>query len=89
VHANIAHTNIDMTLIDEAVGGIDAVKQRLMSLRGFKGAYWLEPVDGHGMMVSLWEDEEAARESAPPAGFSPAPGVTVERVETRAVIGQA
>jgi hypothetical protein len=89
MYANVAHTAIDMSRLEQAVAGIDGVKQRLMSLRGFSGAYWLEPIEGHGMMVSLWDDEQAARDAAPPVGFSPAPGVTVERVETRQVIGQA
>jgi hypothetical protein len=89
MHANVAYTVIDMARWDEAVVGIDVVKERLMSLRGFKGAYWMAPIDGHGLMVSLWEDEGAANQAAPPAGFSPAPGVTVERVETREVIREA
>jgi len=89
LHANITYTSIDMARLDEAVGGIEAVKQRLTALRGFVNAYWLQPVDGQGMMVSLWDDEEAAAQAAPPVGFSPAPGVTVERVETRAVIAEA
>jgi len=73
---------------DEARAGIEDVKQRLQGLRGFMGAYWLGPLDGAGMMIGLWEDEVAAKEAAVPPGFSPAPGVTVERVETREVIGQ-
>jgi heme-degrading monooxygenase HmoA len=89
VYANVVHTSIDMTRLAEALGGIDGVKQRLLGMRGFKGAYWMRPIDGHGMAVTLWEDEGAAREAAFPAGFSPSPGVTVERVETREVIGQA
>ncbi len=89
MYANVAHTHIDMARIDEAIGGIDGVKQRLLNLRGFKGAYWLKPVDGKGLMVSLWEDEDAAKAAAPPVGFSPAPGVTVAAVEVREVIAQA
>jgi hypothetical protein len=54
----------------------------------FQGAFWLAPLDGQGMMVSLWEDERTAAAAAVPVGFSPAPGVTVERVESRAVIDQ-
>jgi hypothetical protein len=89
MHANVTHTEIDMALWDEAVAGIESVKQGLMTMPGFKDAYWMAPLDGHGLMVSLWEDEGAARAAAPPAGFSPAPGVTVERVETREIVGQA
>jgi len=39
--------------------------------------------------VALWEDEPAAKAAAFAVGYSPAPGVTVEAVETRPVIAQA
>ena len=89
MYMNIVHTSIDMTRLAEAIAGIDGVKQRFSAMRGFKGAYWLRPTDGHGMAVALWEDEPAAKAAAFAVGYSPAPGVTVEAVETRAVIAQA
>lgn len=89
MYTNIVHTSIDITRLAEAVAGIDAVKQRLSAMRGFRGAYWLQPTDGHGMALSLWEDESAAKAAAFSVGDSPAPGVTVEAVETRAVIAHA
>jgi heme-degrading monooxygenase HmoA len=89
MYSNIVHTSIDMARLSEAVAGIDAVKRHLASLKGFKGAYWLQPTDGHGMAMSLWEDEATARAAAFAVGSSPATGVVVERVETRAVIAQA
>ncbi len=88
MHAVIVYSTIDMTRMDEAVGGIDTVKQRLMGIPGFKDAYWFEPIDGAGMSISIWEDETAASSAAPPVGFEPAPGVTIQRVEVREVIGQ-
>lgn len=88
MYTAIVHTSIDMARLDEAVKGIDQVKQRLSASPGFRGAYWLAPSDGHGMSVTLWDDEAAARGAAMPAGFSPAPGVTVERVEFRPIIAQ-
>ena len=51
-------------------------------------AYWLKPIDGHGLMISVWTDEASARAGAPSPGFSPAPGVTVDRVETRELIAE-
>lgn len=89
MHANVTHTVIDMTRWEEAAAGIEAVKQRLLSLAGFEGAYWMAPIEGRGLMVSFWKDEASARAAAPPAGFSPAPGVTVDRVELREVIDRA
>jgi len=89
MYTTIVHSTIDMTRLAEAVAGIDSVKQRLSASTGFKGAYWLAPTDGHGMAVTLWEDEAAARAAAFPVGFSPAPGVTIERVDIRPVIAQA
>jgi hypothetical protein len=40
------------------------------------------------MSLNLWEEEAQARAAAFEVGESPAPGVTVERVETRAVLAQ-
>ena len=89
MHAVVVRTVTDMSRLDEAVGGIEQVKQRLTGSPGFKQAVWMQPIDGHGLMMSLWEDEATARAAAPPVGFSPAPGVTVEDVDVRAVIAQA
>ena len=89
MYTNVVHSTVDMTRLAEAIAGIDGVKRRLTAMNGFKKAYWLQPIDGRGMHVSLWEDEATAKAAAFSIGSSPAPGVVVERVETRAVIGEA
>jgi hypothetical protein len=89
MYTTIVHTTVDMARLDQAVAGIEGVKQRLSAARGFRGAYWLAPNDGHGMSVTLWEDEAAARSAAFPVGSSPAPGVTVDRIDIRPIIAQA
>jgi hypothetical protein len=89
MYTNLVHASIDMTRLSEAIAGIDSLKKRLSAMQGFQAAYWFQPTDGHGMSMSLWEDEAAARAAAFSVGDSPAPGVTVERIETRAVIAQA
>jgi heme-degrading monooxygenase HmoA len=89
MYTNVVHSTVDMKRLSEAVAGIDAVKRHLSSLKGFKGAYWFQPTEGHGMAMSLWEDEATAKAAAFAVGSSPAPGVVVDRVETRAVIAQA
>jgi hypothetical protein len=88
VYVNIVHSRIDMSRLAEAVAAIPAIKARLASRPGFRGAYWFEPVAGLGMSLNLWEEEAQARAAAFEVGESPAPGVTVERVETRAVLAQ-
>jgi hypothetical protein len=87
--ASIVHTIIDMDRLEEAVGGIGAVKQRLAGMPGFRQALWFQPIDGAGLMVSVWDDEAAATSATPPVGFSPAQGVTIESVEFRAIIDSA
>jgi len=89
MYAVVVHTEIDMTHWDEARDGIQVVKRRLKDSEGFQHAMWMMPIDGRGLMISLWEDETSAVAAAPAVGFSPAPGVTVASVETREVIDQA
>jgi hypothetical protein len=88
MYVNVTHTVIEMDRWDEAVAGIDGVKEMLRSRDGFQGATWLSPIDGQGLMISTWADEATAVAAAPPVGFSPAPGVTVSGVETREIIDE-
>lgn len=84
--ANLTYTKIDVDRWDEARAAIGGVKEMLQSRDGFLGATWYRPIDGRGVMVSHWETEANAVDAAPAVGFSPAPGVVVERVETREII---
>lgn len=86
MYANVTYTRVEMDRWAEARAGIAGVKEMLRSHAGFVDATWFAPIDGRGMMVSRWESENDARDAAPPVGFAPAPGVTVEVVETREVI---
>ena len=56
---------------------------------GFIAGYWLEPKDGRGFSIVVFESEEQARQTAPPAGATPMPGVTVDSVEFRGVAAHA
>ncbi|WP_328665903.1 hypothetical protein OG905_02355 [Streptomyces sp. NBC_00322] len=62
---------------------------RVRSAPGFITGYWLEPADGRGLSIVLFENEEQARESTPPAGDWTAPGVTINGVEIRRVAATA
>ena len=89
---NVVFVNIDATQADPARRGLhNQVIPRVSQTPGFVAGYWLEPLDGKGISVTLWESEQAARKAAgriqPPS--SPTTGVKVDRIETREVIGQA
>ncbi len=59
------------------------------SAPGFVAGYWLEPVDGHGFSFVVFETEEQARRSAPPASDWSAPGVSINDVDFRRVAASA
>jgi hypothetical protein len=69
-------------LQNEVVAGVKASP-------GCIAGYWLEPVDGKGHSIVLFDTEEQARAAAPPLGAAPMPGVTIDRVDIRAVIATA
>ncbi len=86
MHAIVVRVRVD------DLGGAQArlradVAPRVAQLDGFVAAYWLEPVDGHGMSVIVFDSEEAAHKAAD--GLQPPDGVTLESVEVRAVVASA
>ncbi len=88
MYANVVHSSVEMARLTEALAAIDGIKQRFAAMPGFEGAYWLVPIDGHGLSLSFWKMRP--RPGPPPAvGSFPAPGVTVDRVETRPVAASA
>ena len=92
VHANVVFVNVDASQADPARRGLqEHVIPRISQTAGFVAGYWLEPVDGKGIAVTLWESEQTAREAAGliQPDSSPTTGVKLDRIETREVIGQA
>lgn len=89
--ARIVHSAVDPDQYEAARKALETeVLPRVRQVPGVVGGYWLEPVDGKGMSIIVCESKEVAEMPAPNAqpGESPAPGVTVERIEIREVIGQ-
>ncbi len=90
------HARIARTVVDRTSTRPPAKSSKQKSLPGFDrsrgvvAGYWFEPVDGRGLNVIVCESKEVAAMPVPNAqpGDSPAPGVTVESVEIREVIGQ-
>ncbi|MEU0812493.1 hypothetical protein [Streptomyces sp. NPDC005970] len=64
---------------------MDDILPGIRSAPGFVTGYWLEPVDGRAFSMTVFEDEQQAREATPPAVGWTAPGVTIESVEFRRV----
>ena len=62
---------------------------RVRSASGFIAGYWLEPADGQGFSIVLFESEEQAREAVPPVSSWAAPGVAITGVEFRRVAATA
>ena len=90
MHAALVTLTIDP---DQAPEAADALTNHLLpairSADGFVAGYWLEPVDGRGFSFVVFETEEQARRSAPPAADWAAPGVSIDAVDFRRVAASA
>lgn len=90
MYAALVSVKIDPDQADQAKSMLQKeVVPMVKAAPGFIAGYWLEPTDGRGYSVVLFETEEQARQTAPPTGASPAPGVTVEHAQFREVIAHA
>jgi len=61
------------------------VLPRVRATPGFKGGYWVDPVDGRGFGFLLFETKEQVLAGTPPAVSWPAPGVEIVQVDVRRV----
>jgi hypothetical protein len=93
VHANVISVNVDTSVDPERKGLHEVVIPRIRQLPGFVAGYWLEPADGKGLSITVFDNEDAARGALKAMGIepgaSPAPGVTIETIDSRMVIGNA
>jgi hypothetical protein len=90
MHAALMTLTIDL---DQAPAAAKALVNDLLpkvrSAPGFVAGYWLEPADGRGFSIVLFETEEQARQAAPPATSWAAPGVSIDGIEFRRVAATA
>jgi hypothetical protein len=90
MHAALVKLTIDP---DQAPTAANALTHDILptirSAPGFVAGYWLEPVDGHGFSFVVFETEEQARRSAPPASNWQPPGVSSNDVDFRRVAASA
>lgn len=90
MYAALVTVSIDPAQEDAARANLQSqVVPMVKAAPGFIAGYWLTPADGTGLSCVLFETEAQARQTAPPAGTSPGPGVTVDTVEFREVAAHA
>jgi hypothetical protein len=90
MYARIGRSRVDLAQLDAARKMLETeVIPRVRQLPDAVAGYWLEPVDGVAMAVIVFKTKEAAERPVPNAqpGDSPAPGVIVQSVEIRRVLG--
>lgn len=86
MHAALVTLTIDAAHAPAAANAlVNDILPTVRSAPGFVAGYWLEPADGQGFAIVLFETEEQARRTAPPATSWAAPGVTINGVEFRRV----
>ena len=87
MHAVLATVSIkDVQVAREALAGLRL--SLVPRAPGFVSAYWLEPIDGTGMSVIVFETKEHA-EKAAAYPLPPLPGATPLTLEIREVYASA
>jgi hypothetical protein len=90
VHPVLVRLTVDP---DQAPAAAEALMSdilpRVRPAPGFVAGYGLEPVDGQGFSIVLFETEEQARQSAPPDTNWGAPGIRINDVDFRRVAATA
>jgi hypothetical protein len=90
MHAALVTLTVDPDQAPAAANTlVNDILPRVGSAPGFVAGYWLEPADGQGFSIVLFETEEQARDAAPPASSWAAPGVTISEVDFRWVAATA
>jgi hypothetical protein len=90
LHAALVNLTVDPGQAPAAANALtDHILPTIRSAPGFVAGYWLEPVDGDGFSFVVFETEEQARRSAPPASSWDAPGVSISDVDFRRVAASA
>jgi hypothetical protein len=90
VHAALVRLTVDPDQAPAAANAlVNDILPTVRSAPGLVAGYWLEPAEGEGFSIVLFETEEEARQAAPPANSWAAPGVTIHDVEFRRVAATA
>ena len=86
MYAVVAQVSIPSGKQDEAIEHLqNTVVPRVKQAPGVVAAYWVEPKDGHGQGLIVFESEDAAKTAREMAMQAPGP-VTFDSIEVREVI---
>ena len=88
MHAVVVEVSIQAGHEEESIEHLRAnVLPNVKQAPGLIGGYWLAPEEGHGLAVTVWENEQAARASVEMARNAPRPdSVTFDRLEVKEVV---
>jgi hypothetical protein len=87
MHAAVVRANVPGGVTDARLKDLKGqIAPMVSAAPGFVAGYWLDVVDDKGLAIIVFEDEAAAKASAPPAGSDMGNGVTIDSVEFRAVL---
>jgi len=90
MHAALVSLTVDPERASAAAEALETeILPSVRSAPGFIAGFWLEPADGRGFSVVLFETEQQARGAAPPVSSWAAPGVVITGVEFRRVAATA
>jgi len=90
MHAALIRLTVDPEQAPAAAEALTTdILPRVRSAPGFVAGYWLEPADGRGFSIVLFETEDQARAGVPPSSSWAAPGIDITGVELRRVAATA
>ncbi len=90
MHAALVRVSIPGGVNDERLANLnDNVVPMVSGSPGFVAGYWGEVVNDEGIAYVVFEDEAAAKASAPPVGADMGAGVTVKSVDFHEVLANA
>jgi hypothetical protein len=90
MHAALVSLTVDPDQAAAAAATLTSdILPRIRSAPGFVAGFWLEPADGQGFSIVLFETEKQARDATPPTSSWAAPGIAITGVEFRRVAATA
>jgi hypothetical protein len=86
MHASLVNLTIDPAHAAAAAAALmNDILPEITSAPGFVAGYWLEPAEGRGFSVILFDTEEQAVQSMAQTSSWSVPGVTIDDAEVRRV----